>query len=342
MPSRLDYARLLAELNDRFADADGQAIRDWLQQQSTSERVRHDTFVPTSLTALETATFPPLQSGDILASPILAQSDRFHIPAHCQLESPVQVLGTLHLERDVQAAETLSAEQQIIWHGGTQSELQNLVAPRIKVESPAGTVRGGIWCDALSPDASGAHLPPKLRVHGVIVVDKPDAPIVVGHEAELGGLVVQGAVRTEHGVTISHLSTRDGVLLGRHNHIGYVEAATVQAERDSHLGVVVSRGTAQLGAGCVVDSLRAEGDITFDGEVTVTGDLLVSQTGTMRIPASEQWCSQRNHWFYALPDQTLIPYRPDAARPEGSALLALRSLTHSLWQQTHQVAGRTP
>jgi hypothetical protein len=342
MPSRLDYARLLAEVNDRFADADGQAIRDWLHQQSTSERVRHDAFVPTSLTALETAAFPPLQSGDILASPILVQNDRFHIPAHCQLESPVQVLGTLHVERDVHAAETLCAEQQIIWHGGTHSEVQNLVAPRVKVESPAGMVRGGIWCDALTPDASGAHLPPKLRVQGVIVVDKPDALVVVGHEAQLGGLVVQGAVRTEHGVAISHLSTRDGAQLGRHNQIGYVEAATIQADRDSHLGVVVSRGTVQLGAGCVVDSLRAEGDITFDGEVTVTGDMVVSQTGTMRIPAGEQWCSQRSHWFYALPDQTLIPYRPDSPRPEGSALLALRSLTHSLWQQTHQVAGRNP
>jgi hypothetical protein len=341
MPSRLDYARLLAELDDRLTDANGQAIRDWLQTRSTSERVRHDAFVPTSLTALETATFPPLQSGDIIASPILAQSDRFHIPAHCQLESPVQVLGTLHVERDVRAAETLAAEQFLVWHGGTQSEVQNLVAPRVKVESPAGRVRGGIWCDALSPDASGANLPPKLQVEGIVVVDKPDSTVIIGHEAVLGGLVVQGTVRTEHGVAVSHLSVRDGVQLGRNNRIGYVEAATVQAERDSHLGVVVSRGTVQLGAGCVVDSLRAEGDITFEGDVTVTGDLIASQTGTMRIPAGEQWCSRRTHWFYALPDQTLVPYRPDVARPEGSALVALRSLTHSLWQQTHQVAGRT-
>lgn len=340
MPSRLDYARLLAELNDRFTDADGQAIRDWLHQQGSSERVRHDIFVPISLTALETATLPPLQSGDILASPILAQSDRFHIPAHCQLESPVQVLGTLHLERDVHAAETLCAEQQIIWHGGTHSEVQNLVAPRIKVESPAGTVHGGIWCDTLTPDASGAHLPPKLQVKGIVLVDKPEITLVIGHEARLGGLVAQGAVRTEHGVAIGHVSVRDGVQLGRNNDIGYLEAALVQADRDSHLGIVISRSTVQLGAGCVVDSLRAEGDITFDGEVTVTGDVVVSQTGTMRIPAGDQWCSQRSHWFYALPDQSLVPYRPEAPRPEGSALLALRSLTHSLWQQTNQVAGR--
>ena len=340
MPSRLDYARLLEELNDRFVDADGQTIRDWLQQQGSSERVRHDVFVPDSLNALETASLPPLQSGDILASPILAQAERFHIPAHCQIESPVQVLGTLHLERDIHAAETVCAEEQSIWHGGTRSEVQNLVAPRIKIESPAGTVRGGICCDVLTPDAGGTHLPSHLNVKGVIVVEKTDGTIVIGHEASLGGLVVQGAVRSEHGVVVRHLSVRDGVQLGRNNSIGYLEAATVQADRDTRIGTVVSRGSVQLGSGCVVDSLRAVGDITFDGEVTVTGDVVMSQNGTMRIPAGDQWCSQRNHWFYALPDQSIIPYRPDTPRPERSALLALRSLTHSLWSQTNQVAGR--
>jgi hypothetical protein len=340
MPSRLDYARLLAELNERFATADGQTIRDWLQQQGMSDRVRHDTFVPTTLTALETATFPPLQSGDILASPILAQSDRFHIPAHCQLESPVQVLGTLHIERDVHAAETLSAEQQIIWHGGTQSEVQNLVAPRIKMESPAGTVRGGVWCDTLVADTSGAHVPPSAKVAGVIVVEKPDGAMVVGQAAQVGGLVVQGSVRTEQSVNIGHLSVQESAKIGRHNRIGYVEAATVQAERDSTLGVIVSRGTVNLGTGCVVDSLRAESDITLGDNVTVTGDLISSAQGTFMIPTGDHWVNQRDHWFFALPDQSLTPYRPDAPRPQGAALVALRVFTHTLWQKTHQVAGR--
>ncbi len=341
MPSRLDYTRLLDEISRTFEAPDWESVREWLQRQGTSDRVRNDPYVPTHLSTLDTATFPPLQAGDIIASPILATAERFHIPTQCQVEAPVQVTGALHIERDVRAAEDMTSEQEIIWHGGTQSTVHNLIAPRIRLESPAGTVQGGIWCDSLAPDAGGTHLPPNVKIEGVVVVDKPDAAVVVGRDAAISGLVVEGSVRTEHGVSLSHVKARDSLQLGRNNHIGYAEAASIQADKETHIGVLISHGTVQLGAGCIIDSLRAEGDVVLDGAVTFTGQTVVTQNGIFRFPADSGWHSKREHWFYALPDQTLLPYRPDLPRPSESSLVALRSLTHQLWQQVNHVAGRT-
>jgi hypothetical protein len=130
------------------------------------------------------------------------------------------------------------------------------------------------------------------------------------------------------------------VRTGRHNRIGVLEGHDIRIERDSRVAHLIGRGSVQVAQGSIVDTIRAEGDITLAPGVIVTGHVLSSATGSFHAGEGEAWHLRREHWFYQLPDESLQPYSPDDSRPRGSRLVALQALTHPLWKQAQLVAGR--
>lgn len=342
MHPRIQYLRLLEEVNQRFEEPDWPTIRAWLESEAGQERVRQEGFVPTTVTALQATTEPSLQPGDTVRSPILTRQPDYRVPPRTTIDASLHALGSVTVGEGAILTSDLLAADEIRWQGGAGSVARNLVAPRIHISTPPGTVLGGLWCDELACDSEGADLAPGLTVQGMVVVDEPaGGKLVVGAGSSLGGLYVRaGEVESQQGVTISHLQARDAVRLGRDNRAGYVEASAVNTGSRCHLGVVVSGGPVVLGKESAVDTIRARGDITLAEGVTVTGPLLLSEGGSFQIPTGGGWHSDRAHWFYVLPGDELRPYQEGAGRPEGSQIMAIQSLTHALWMQMERLAGR--
>lgn len=341
MHPRVHYLRLLDEVNEKFDKPDWPTISSWLKDEAQQDRVRRELFVPHSVPALEQSSEPLLQPGDLVRTPILTRQATYQVPPRCQLAGSLHSLGTVELGESVQVAQDVLACNTIRWQGGAHSTVRTLVAPHVHIGSPAGTVLGGIWCDTLTSDEKGADLAPGLVVQGIVVVDAPtNGLLVVGANSQMGGLYVQGNIETQRHVTASYLQASGSVQLGRDNHLGYVQARQIHAATNCQLGVLVSEETIHLAKGSVVDTLRAQGDVVLEQGVTITGNLMVSELGIFKVPVGPGWHSQRDHWFYALPDESLLPYSEESARPPNSRLVALRSLSHALWQQIERLSGR--
>ncbi|MBA3531618.1 MAG: hypothetical protein H0T73_06865 [Ardenticatenales bacterium] len=341
MDTRIHYLRLLNEVERRFDKPDWTNIRAWLEEEAGKERVRDEQFIPLSIQALNLSDEVALQPGDRVLGPIFSRTEQFRVPPGSQLGASLYGLGSIEVGENSQIIGDILALEQILWQGGATSSVRNLVAPRIRLSTPAGLIYGGIWCDTLYSDEKDAHVLPGTVVQGQVIVDEPaDGVVVVGAESQLGGLQVQGTVETQRGVAASHIYANGPIRIGRNNRVGYVEGTDVWVESGSQIGQIVSSGDVALKRGVTVDTIRAVGNISLDANVTVTGSVLLSEQGQLRISGDKGWHTQRERWFYLLPDQELQPFVEGNAPPANSSLLALRSLTHLLWKQVQELSGR--
>lgn len=341
LPS-LYHLHLLDEVSALFEKPDWAEIRAWINEKVRLNRIRQEPFVPMTVADLREGSDPALQPGDLVRTPILARGERFVVPHGCQIATSLHALGSVVLGAGVRVTGDLLACETIQWQGGAESFAQNLCAREIWIAAPGATVGGGIWCDRLHATGDeGVSLPAETTVRGVVVVAAPaDGRAVIGADCRIGGLAVRGGAELRAGSQVSHLQAAGPVRLGMGSRAGYVEGAAVVAERGAQAGIIVSQGEVTLRRDVVVDSVRAQGDIFIDGDATVTGTLLLSTDGDFHIPEGPGWQSHRDHWFWLLPGNRLRPYRPGGERPAESGLIAVRSLTHRLWQQAEQLAGR--
>jgi hypothetical protein len=343
MQPSIYYLQLLDEINRRFEQPDWPSVREWLEEQADRERIREDPFVPTSLETLAEAGDFVLHAGDVIRSPLLIRNTEYAIPPHCQLTASLHALGSVEIGQGVQITEDVLASDTIRWRGGAKSVVRNLVAPHVHLDSPSGTIQGGIWCNTLSSNEQKIDLAADSVVQGVVVVDQPtNGKLIVGRGSRVGGLYVQGDIETKAEVSCSSIQAQGNIQIGRQNQIGFIEGNQISANRHSKLGVIVSHGTVKLAKSCVVDTIRAQEDIVLDETVIVTGHVLLSEEGRLHIPPGTRWHSRREHWFYMLAGdtQSLQPYTDELARPAQSQLLVIRALTHSLWEQIVRLSGR--
>jgi len=341
MQPSIKYLNLLDEINHEFEEPDWLTVSQWIESRAPDERVRHEPFLPVSVETLSDRSDPVLYPGDIVRTSILSRQAEFHVPPHCQLGDNLLALGSLTIGEGVTIMKDVLAQDTIRWAGGAQSSVRNVVARHIHLDASPGSILGGVWCDSFDCAVEGVDLPPDCSIRGVVVVDEPlEGRLTIGAHSQIGGLYVKGHVETQARVTVSYMQAKGDVSISRNNHIGYIQANEVEAASNCQLGVILSDQNVQLAEGCVVDTIRAHGDIVLDESVIVTGNTLLSEKGDFYIKPHTGWHSQRQHWFYVLPGDELQPYVDDMPRPSDSKLLIIRGLTHSLWKQIERLAGR--
>lgn len=332
MPSAADARRLLNEITAHFAQPDWSDVQAWLQQSSGADRTVSQHTLPMGLNDLSGGD-PSLAPGDQVPNAVLLRAATATLPAGSQYDAPVFALGDVVVEEGVRLAHDLVVQGTLTWRGGESSYGRNISADTLRLEQ-AGHFDGGLWCERLE-----GGIPANSRVRGIVVVSGATAtPLTVGAGTHLGGLHTAGDVTVGNGAQISQILSGGEVVLGPEVRIGTLRAASVRIGPRSRVARAESDGALTIEAEAVVDSAEAAGDLHIGRDARLTGHTLVSKRGDIYADESERWHSNGRHWFYRLADGTLSPY-DRTSRPDGSSVVALRTLTHALWEQTMRLTA---
>ncbi|MCB0077916.1 MAG: hypothetical protein KDD73_10935 [Anaerolineales bacterium] len=329
--------RFLAELERHLPQEDGGL--DWRSHVDRAlSRLGVQDEAPQA--GAQIATDPTLQSGDQVSETIIAYRDPFTVPASVQLQGGVYAEHRVELGRNSSVQGDLVADSLLIG-GGPQSTFRHIVARTLRFDSAPAIVSGNIWCDRPLWRSQKAELVPQLTVRGVVMVQKSAGePLLVHSRAMFGGLIAPDAIQTEAHCQIGHLYSDGELTVGRDNRLGRVEGASVTVPHDATVTALIStQGDVAVHGTTTCDTIRARGNVLLGPHVTVTGPVIVAETGTFRIPHGDGWHSKRDHWFYELPDGTLRPVVGGDDRPSGSRQIALQALNHALWQQINELRG---
>ena len=328
-----DARRLLDAIESRFDQPDWPAVKEWLESESARERALSRPTVPATLDDLG-APATPLSPGDLVAGPLLLRGASETLPAGSRFDASVYALGDLVVEEGVTLAGDLIVDSLLHWRGGAGSRARSVSAAALRLGAP-GTFDGGILCERLE----GA-IPPGTVVRGVVVVgEASEEPVTVGEGARLGALYTPGDVRVGEGAQIGQIRAGGEVILGEGVRVGSVQGAAIRVGPRARVARAESEGALHIEAEALVDSAEAGGDIHLGRGVRLTGHTLQSARGQLYAEDDARWHGQPDHWFYLLPDGALHPY-VQGRRPEGAAVVALRTHTHELWQQTARLSGR--